>query len=522
MQVTSAQPERMGGAAAPPARSYRCPVVIAEHVDVLIVGAGLSGIGAAARLHRDLPGTTFTILEARDTIGGTWDLFRYPGVRSDSDMFTLGYDFRPWTAAAAIADGAAILDYVQETAREEGLLDRITFGVRVTAASWSSEDARWTVTAERADGGMVEVSCGFLWVCSGYYRYDEGYTPAIEGMAGYRGRIVHPQHWPGDLDVTGRCVVVIGSGATAVTLVPALAATAAHVTMLQRTPTWIASVPSRDRIAERLQRLLPTRTAHGLARWKNALQQIGIYWLSRHRPAFLRSLLLRRAAAQLPPGFDLATHLTPDYDPWDQRLCAVPDGDLFRSLRSGRAEIVTDRIERFTPSGLALASGRTLDADVVVTATGLTVLALGGIRLEVDGEAIRLADTLAYKGAMLSGVPNLALTIGYTNASWTLKADLVARYVCRLLQHMARTGAAIATPIAPPAEQQGDLVPLIDLQAGYVHRALGALPKQGARAPWRLRQNYVRDLVTLRYRPVTDAMRFERAAARTRAGEPVR
>jgi cation diffusion facilitator CzcD-associated flavoprotein CzcO len=495
---------------------------IPEHVDVLIVGAGLSGIGAAARLQRELPDATLAIVEARDTIGGTWDLFRYPGVRSDSDMFTLGYDFRPWTEAAAIADGAAILKYVQETARDEGLLDRISFGVRVTEAAWDSTDACWTVTATAAAGGTVEVSCSFLWVCSGYFRYEEGYTPRFEGMGDYRGRLVHPQLWPADLDVSGRRVVVIGSGATAVTLVPALAATAAHVTMLQRTPTWIATVPSRDRVAERLQRVLPMRAAHALARWKSALQGMGIYWLSRHRPRFLRSFLLRRAAAQLPADFDLGTHLTPAYDPWDQRLCAVPDGDLFRTLSSGRADIVTDGIERFTAAGIALASGRTLPADVVVTATGLTVLALGGIRLAVDGEPVRLADTLAYKGAMLSGVPNLALTIGYTNASWTLKADLVARYVCRVLKHLRRTGTAVATPVAPPTDRQGDLVPLIDLQAGYVRRALGELPKQGARTPWRLRQNYVRDLVTLRYGPVTDAMRFERAGARVRVGEPAR
>ncbi len=496
---------------------------IPEHVDVLIVGAGLSGIGAAARLQRELPDASFAILEARDAIGGTWDLFRYPGIRSDSDMFTLGYDFRPWDEAEAIADGGAILRYVQETAHAEGLVGRIAFGARVTAAAWSSEDARWTVTAEPADGGdPVVTSCAFLWVCSGYYRYEEGYTPPWEGTADFRGPIVHPQHWPADLDVTGRRVVVIGSGATAVTLVPALAATAAHVTMLQRTPSWIASVPSRDPAAERLRRFLPPRTAHGLARWKNALQGIGVYWLSRHRPALLKRFLLRRAAAQLPPGYDLATHLTPAYDPWDQRLCAVPDGDLFRALRSGRADIVTDRIERFAPTGLTLASGRTLEADVVVTATGLNVLALGGIRLEVDGEPVRLADTLAYKGAMLSGVPNLALTIGYTNASWTLKADLVARYVCRLLKHLHRTGATTATPVAPPADRQGELVPLIDLQAGYVRRSLGELPKQGERAPWRLRQNYVRDLLTLRYGPVTDGMRFERAATRARTAEPVR
>jgi monooxygenase len=491
------------------------------HVDVLIVGAGLSGIGAAARLRRELPGATFAILEARDTIGGTWDLFRYPGVRSDSDMFTLGYDFRPWTEAEAIADGASILRYVRDTAREEGLLDRISFGVRVTAATWDSAAARWTVTTEGPGGGTEEVSCSFLWVCSGYFRYDEGFTPRFDGVEEFGGPVVHPQHWPADLDVTGRRVVVIGSGATAVTLVPALAETAAHVTMLQRTPTWIAAVPSRDRVAERLQRVLPARAAHSLARWKNALQAMGIYWLSRHRAAFLRSFLLRKAAAQLPAGFDLDTHLTPGYDPWDQRLCAVPDGDLFAALRSGRAEIVTDRIERFTATGLALASGRTLDADVVVTATGLTVLALGGIRLTVDGEPVRLAETLAYKGAMLSGVPNLALTIGYTNASWTLKADLVARYVCRLLKHLKRTDTAIATPVAPPTDGLGDLVPLIDLQAGYVRRALGELPKQGSRTPWRLRQNYVRDLITLRYGPVTDAMRFERAGERARTPEPV-
>lgn len=478
-----------------------------EHVDVLIVGAGLSGIGAACRLRLDRPAATFLILEARDAIGGTWDLFRYPGIRSDSDMFTLGYAFRPWTAPKAIADGDTIRTYIRETAREYGVDTAIRYGHRVAAASWSTPDARWTVTV--ASGAVL--TCSFLYVCTGYYRYDEGYTPPLPGLGAFTGTVVHPQHWPAGLDVTGRRVVVIGSGATAVTLVPALAGTAAHVTMLQRSPGYILSVPARDRIADALRRRLPAAPAYRLVRWKNTRLGSLVYRLSRRAPRLVRTLLRRGVRAQLPAGYPVDIHFAPRYDPWDQRLCLVPDGDLFRAISSGRAGVVTDTIAGFTPGGVELGSGASLPADVVVTATGLNLLALGGVTLTVDGSPVDVSRTVAYKGMMLSGVPNLALTLGYTNASWTLKADLVAEYVCRLLAHMDGAGHAVATPVAPP---EGGHEPLIDLQSGYVLRSAGQLPRQGAASPWRLHQNYPRDVRLLRHGPVADeGIRFTPAAA---------
>ncbi|GAA3426220.1 NAD(P)/FAD-dependent oxidoreductase [Streptosporangium nondiastaticum] len=505
---------------------------VPEHVDVLVVGAGLSGIGAAAHLRRECPRKSFAILESRGAIGGTWDLFRYPGIRSDSDMFTLGYSFRPWTDARAIADGESIRSYVTDTAREYGLDRHIRFRLRVTHASWSSETARWTVTAVRTgpgeqgpgeqgpgeqgpgegSGGQVTFTCSFLMACTGYYRYDEGHRPAFPGEDDFRGPIVHPQHWPDDLDHTGRRVVVIGSGATAVTLVPALAEKAAHVTMLQRSPTYVAAVPSRDRLADRIRRHLPARTAYRIVRWKNVLFSMAVYRLSRRRPKLMKAVLRRGAAAALPAGFDVDTHFAPSYDPWDQRLCAVPDGDLFRAVREGRADVVTDHIERLTPDGVALRSGRHLPADVVVTATGLNLLAIGGMRLSVDGRDVELPETLVYKGMMLSGVPNLSLTVGYTNASWTLKADLVAHYVCRLLRHMDAHGHRAVTPVAPDLKGRDGLAPLIDLKSGYVLRSAGLLPRQGPAAPWRLYQNYLRDVRLMRGGPVTDGVRFTGAA----------
>ncbi len=486
-----------------------------EHVDVLVVGAGLSGIGAACHLRTHCPGRTVAILESRDAIGGTWDLFRYPGVRSDSDMFTLGYAFRPWTEAEAIADGASILRYVRETAREHGVDRLVRFGHRVVAAQWSSTDARWTVTVRRAGGATVTLTCSFLSVCSGYYRYDQGYTPPLEGVDVFEGRVVHPQSWPADLDWAGARVVVIGSGATAVTLVPALAGQAAHVTMLQRSPTYISSVPGTDRVAEWLRRRLPGRLAYRAVRWKNVLYTTAVYQVSRRRPAAMKALLRRKAVQQLPEGFDVDTHLTPRYDPWDQRLCAAPDGDFFRALRSGSADIVTDRIVRFTREGILLASGRELAADLVVTATGLDLLTIGGMTLQVDGRTVDLSKTLAYKGMMLSGVPNFALTVGYTNASWTLKADLVGRYVCRLLQHMDARGYQTVVPVAPDGTDGALLAPLIGLTAGYVQRSADQLPRQGTATPWRLHQNYLRDVLLMRRGPVTDAVRFGHA------GQPV-
>ncbi|MCP9621548.1 NAD(P)/FAD-dependent oxidoreductase [Nocardia otitidiscaviarum] len=484
---------------------------MSEHVDVLIVGAGLSGIGAAHHIQHAFPNRSYTVLEARDAIGGTWDLFRYPGVRSDSDMHTLGYRFRPWTEAAAIADGPSILRYVRDTAAEAGIDRRIRYGHRVIGASWCSDEARWTVRAEHA-GTMVTLTCGFLYVCGGYYRYDRGYTPEFEGMDEFRGRTVHPQHWPEDLDCTGRRVVVIGSGATAVTLVPALAKTAARVTMLQRSPTYIMSVPTEDALANRLRSLLGPRRAYTVTRWKNVAVGTLIYQLSRRRPDLMRGFIRKQNVAQLPADYAVDIHFNPSYGPWDQRLCLVPDADLFRAIRSGTAQVVTDRIERFTERGLRLASGTELEADIVVTATGLDLLALGGIDFEIDGRPAALADTMAYKGMMLAGFPNFAFTIGYTNASWTLKADLVGEFVCRVLRHMDAHGYDHCVP-----EPDGGVAarPLLDFQAGYVLRALDRFPKAGSRAPWRLGMNYAQDVLTLRHGRIEDGtMRFARSAIR--------
>jgi len=482
-----------------------------DHLDVVIVGAGLSGIGAAVHLQRALPGATYALLEAREASGGTWDLFRYPGVRSDSDMHTLGYRFRPWPGAKAIADGTSILEYVRDTARDHGVEERIRYRSRLVSAEWSSPDARWTLSVEDPTTGAAStLTCGFLLVCAGYYRYDEGYTPAFPGVEAYEGTLVHPQHWPADLDHAGKRVVVIGSGATAVTLVPALAETAASVTMLQRTPTYIASKPSVDRIADALRARLPTAAAYRIARGKNVLLSRFQYRLAQRRPAVVKALVRKGLVAQLPPDYDVATHFTPPYDPWDQRFCLVPDGDLFRSIRSGRADVVTGTIETFTPTGVRLTSGEELEADVVVTATGLQLQALGGVRLTVDGREVDLPSTVAYKGAMFSGVPNLAAVFGYTNASWTLKADLTCEYVCRLLNRMRRRGYTAATPRRDPAVGEE---PLLDFSSGYVRRALHMLPKQGAKRPWKLRQNYALDLLALRFGAIEDGvLEFTRRA----------
>ncbi|MGC4892734.1 flavin-containing monooxygenase [Micromonospora sp. DT31] len=481
----------------------------ADHVDVLIVGAGLSGIGAAVHLGRECPDKTYAVLEARGAVGGTWDLFRYPGVRSDSDMYTLGYAFKPWTDPKAIADGDAIRAYVRQTAHEYDVQRHIRFHHRVLRAEWDSATARWTVHARRDDTGEdTTLTCGFLFTNSGYYRYDEGYTPRFPGVERYAGTIVHPQHWPRDLDYTGKRVVVIGSGATAVTLVPAMAQRAAHVTMLQRSPTYVVALPSRDPVAHAARRWLSPKAAYAVARWKNIALGVANFQLSRRAPGVVKRFLRRAAKGRLPAGYDVDRHFSPRYDPWDQRLCVVPDGDLFDALRAGRASVVTDTIDTFTPDGIRLAAGEEVRADVVVTATGLNLLALGGMTLVVDGVEVDLASTIAYKGMMLSGVPNFAMTIGYTNASWTLKADLVATYVCRLLRHLDATGQQIVTPLAPDTD---DLVPIIDLQSGYVLRAVDQLPKQGPRAPWRLHQNYPRDVRLMRRGPLTDGVRFARA-----------
>jgi monooxygenase len=480
-----------------------------EHVDVLIVGAGLSGVGAACHLRRRLPGKSFAILEAREDMGGTWDLFRYAGIRSDSDMFTLGYSFRPWTESEAIADGPSILRYIRDTAREYGIDREIRYRHRVTRAEWSVPDARWTVLAERTDTSeTVKLTCDFLFVCTGYYRYDQGYVPDFEGVERFRGRIVHPQHWPEDLDYAGKRVTVIGSGATAVTLVPAMAAQAAHVTMLQRTPSYVISLPGSDGLARTLRSRLPVPVAYAIVRWKNALRQTVAFNVARRAPRFARSLVRKWTRKQLPDGYNVDTHFNPPYDPWDQRLCLVPDGDLFETISSGRASIVTDRVKSFTERGIALKSGRELGAEIVVTATGFNLLLLGGIDVVVDGEKVDFSQRVAYKGLMLSGVPNLAMTLGYTNASWTLKCDLVAQYVCRLLAHMDRHGYAICTPQAPDPSLPTD--PIIDLRSGYVMRSIDRLPKQGQSLPWRLHQNYFRDIRLLRRGPVDDRVTLAR------------
>lgn len=502
---------------------------MSEHVDVLIVGAGLSGIGFASRLKRDVPGKTFTILESRGAVGGTWDLFRYPGIRSDSDMYTLGYSFRPWAGAKAIADGDSIRDYIQATVADEGLASRIRLNHRVVAAEWSSATALWTVTATRTsdaeyrnDGPAstavtVTFTCSFLSVCSGYYRYDEGFTPAIEGADTFAGSIVHPQHWPADLDYEGKQVVIIGSGATAVTLVPSMARSAAKVTMLQRSPTYIAPVPSRDHLADRLRGKVPAQLAYDVVRAKNILYSMFTYQLSRRRPETMKAILRKSAIAKLPAGFAVDTHLAPSYEPWDQRLCAIPNGDLYRAISAGTADIVTDRISRITPHGIDLVSGESIPADVIVTATGLNLLVIGGMTLTVDGEPVDVGRTLTYKGMMLEGVPNFALTIGYTNASWTLKADLVAGYICRLLKHLDRRNLQWVAPTAPAGVADAELTSLIDLKAGYILRDAGRLPRQGADSPWRLHQNYLRDFALLRAGKLTDHVRFGRRGQQVRA-----
>jgi cation diffusion facilitator CzcD-associated flavoprotein CzcO len=483
-----------------------------EHLDVLIVGAGLSGIGAAHHLQQRCPGKSYAILEAREDIGGTWDLFRYPGIRSDSDMHTLGYRFRPWTEAKSIADGPSILRYVRDAARDGGIDRKIRLNHRVVSAEWSSAEGRWTVAAERTDTGeTVALTCGFLFMNSGYFRYDQGYTPDFPGVERFAGEVVHPQHWPEGLDYAGKRVVVIGSGATAMTLVPAMAKDAAKVTMLQRSPTYVISMPGEDGVANWLRRFLPDRVVYPLVRWKNVVLQGAFYRLSRRRPELIKKLLRRGVTKALPVGYDVDTHFGPRYNPWDQRVCLVPDADLFRALHDGSAEIVTDRIAGFTEKGIELESGAELEADVVVTATGLNLLFLGGMRVAVDGEEPDLARALTYKGMMLSDLPNFAYTLGYTNASWTLKADLTSEYVCRLLNHMDAGGYSVCTPtVSDPSVTEE---PLLDFNSGYVLRAIDHLPKQGSKEPWKLRQNYPLDLRTLRHGPIADgAMRFSKPA----------
>jgi len=485
----------------------------AEELDVIVVGAGLSGIGAAYHLQHELPFKTYAILEGRERMGGTWDLFRYPGIRSDSDLHTYGYDFKPWVDEHSIASGPAILRYIEETARENGIDGRIRFGHRVERVEFSEEDSRWTVHAVRTEEGVerpVTLRCSWLICAAGYYRYEKGYEPELEGRERFHGKIVHPQHWPEDLDYAGKRVVVIGSGATAVTLVPAMARQAAHVTMLQRSPTYVISLPERDQIANLLKRLLPPRLAYSLTRRKNVWMQRTVYELSRRRPALVKRWLRSRLARQLPPGYDIDRHFTPSYDPWDQRLCAVPDGDMFEAISSGGASVVTDRIRELTENGILLESGEELPADIVVTATGLDLLALGGIEVSVGGRAVALPEKLVYKSAMLSDVPNMVFVFGYTNSSWTLKLDLVCEYVCRLIAFMDERGYASARAVnddpAMPTR------PFLDFGAGYVRRAVDRFPRQGTSGPWQVKMSYAADVAALRDAPLDDgALRFARA-----------
>jgi len=474
----------------------------AESVDVVIIGAGLSGIGSAAHLTRELPATSYVVLEARDVSGGTWDLFRYPGVRSDSDMYTMGYHFRPWRHEEALGSGERILEYIRDTAREYDVERHIRYSHRVVRACWDSDRSLWAVEAEH-DGRTVTFTTRVLWSCRGYYDHERGHEPEFPGAEDFGGRIVHPQHWPADLDYAGKDVVVIGSGATAVTLVPAMAGRAAHVTMLQRSPSYVLSLPQRDPFVIRARRWLPARLAHRVVRWKSIVVQSVFYRLSRRRPETVKRLVRRQNLALLPEGYDVDTHFTPRYQPWDQRMCFVPDADLFKAVRRGDAAVVTSTIERFDADGIVLSGGRHLHADVIVTATGLTLSPFGGIELVVDGEKVDPSASMTYRALMLGGVPNFVFTVGYTNASWTLKVDLVAQFACRLLDHMTRRGYRRVVPRPDPTVGE---VPLMDFTSGYVLRALDQLPHQGDRDPWRLRQSYLRDRRTIRRAPLEDGV----------------
>lgn len=484
---------------------------MSEHFDVLIVGAGLSGIGAARHLKTQCPGKTFAILEGRDTIGGTWDLFRYPGIRSDSDMYTLGYNFKPWTEKQVIADGHRIRNYIQETARENDIERHIRFGSKVTAADWHSETATWTVTVQKTSGETVQLSCGWLMMCSGYYNYEEGFTPEFKGRDAFKGQVIHPQFWPENLDYSGKRVVVIGSGATAITLIPSMTDKARMVTMLQRTPSYVISVPQFDPMVRFLLKFLPAMTVYNISRARNNFITQGIFKLSRKYPNFMRKLLLKQVKAQVGPNFDMK-HFTPPYNPWDQRLCAVPNGDLFKAIRKGKANVVTDHIDRFVEKGILLKSGQVLEADIIVTATGLNLRLFGGMQISVDGQAIQMNQHISYKGLMFSDIPNFSNTLGYTNASWTLKADLIAEYVCRLLKHMDRTGTRIA--VAERKDPNVRPAPLLDMTSGYVARAEAHLPKGADRAPWKLYQNYALDMDQLRNGELEDGvMQFKKPGA---------
>jgi cation diffusion facilitator CzcD-associated flavoprotein CzcO len=479
-----------------------------DHLDVIIIGAGISGIGAACHLKAKCPDRSFMVLEGRDVLGGTWDLFRYPGVRSDSDMHTLGYGFRPWEGSKSITDGASILRYLQETAAEHGIDETMRFGHHVTSAAWSSEDNRWTLEVSRkSEGDHVSFTCNFLLICAGYYSYEGGYKPDFPDTETFAGELIHPQAWPDDLDYAGKRVLVIGSGATAVTLVPAMAETAAYVTMLQRSPSYVVAMPDEDRIANGLRKILPNAWASSAIRWKNVTIAEFFYRRTRKKPEKVRQWILDQAKKGLGSAVDVDRHFSPRYNPWDQRLCLIPNGDLFKALKSGKASVITDEIERFTETGLILTSGERIEADIIVTATGLLVRPIGGIDIQVDGAPISLPDHIAYKGVAFSDVPNLVSIFGYINQSWTLRVDLVCDYVCRLLNHMKAKGATRCTPRLRPADEGMPTHPLIEnFSSGYIRRALPALPRQGDREPWINPQSYSRDKKALSKGPIDDGV----------------
>jgi cation diffusion facilitator CzcD-associated flavoprotein CzcO len=481
----------------------------AEYVDVLIVGAGVSGVGAAHHLQQRAPGKSYMILEARDGMGGTWDLFRYPGIRSDSDMHTFGYAFKPWEDGKVFADGPAIRNYVKETADESGITPNIRFKHRVLSSNWNSRTARWEVEAKRTDTGeRVRVECRFLMMCSGYYRYDHGHVVHWEGEKDFAGDIIHPQHWREDYDYSGKKVVIIGSGATAVTLVPAMAEKAGHVTMLQRSPTYIAPRPSVDPVANFLRKILPRKAAYSATRIKNVLISIIFFEIAQRWPGWVKNQVHKYIRDELGEDYDIDKHFTPKYNPWDERFCAAPDGDFFQSLKKGEASVVTDHIERFTKTGIQLKSGEHLEADLIIPATGLEMLLAGGMAMQVDGREISPPETVSYRGMMLSQLPNLALAFGYTNASWTLKIDLTCERVCRLLNHMDAKGYDYCVP-EPPAGIETQ--PLLNLQSGYIKRAEPHLPRQGTEPPWRTYQNYIQDMLAIRYGKLEDgALQFYR------------
>jgi monooxygenase len=491
---------------------------MSEHVDVVVVGAGISGIGAAYHLQTLCPDRTFTILEMRDDIGGTWDLFRYPGVRSDSDMHTLGFSFKPWVDDRSIADGPSIMRYLRETVAEFGIDRHIRFGHRVVAAAWSSDTARWTLTVHRADGGRAEITCSYLYMCSGYYSYSAGYPAEIPGIETFGGQVVHPQFWPDDLDYRGKRVIVIGSGATAMTLVPAMARDVAHITMLQRTPTYVVAAPDRDAVANTLRKVLPSRLAYRITRRKNLAFQQYVYGKTRTQPAKVRAKLLKLTRNEIGPELT-EQHFTPSYNPWDQRLCLIPNGDLYRAINSGKASVVTDHIDTVTETGIRVRSGDELPADIIITATGLQLVTVGEIDMTVDGVAVDFSETWTYKGVAYSDVPNMASSFGYVNASWTLRSDMIARWVCRILNHMRATGTDQCTPRLRETDRDMPRRPWIDdFSAGYITRMMPLLPKQGDRAPWLNPQRFGPDRDALQNAPVDDGvMRFTRVRVRVPA-----